>query len=72
MTVLHHSGPKAQIVLDDRPQPLWFTSVRDAISCTQSPEEPKNITTIYVNDMIDADWDNPGVDNRIDANRHGM
>lgn len=69
MTVLHHSGPKAQIILDDRPEPLWFTSVRDAISFTLSPEEPKNIVAIYVNDMTDADWDNPGVDNWIDANK---
>ena len=69
MTVLHHSGPKAQIILDDRLQPLWFTSVRDAISFTLSPEEPKNIAAIYVNDMSDADWDNPGTDNWIDANK---
>lgn len=68
MTVLHHSGPKAQIILDDRTEPLWFTSVRDAISFTLSPEEPKNIVAIYVNDMTDADWDNPGTDNWIDAN----
>jgi len=69
MTVLHHSGPKAQIFLDDRAEPLWFTSVRDAISFTLSPEEPKNISAIYVNDMTDADWDNPGVDNWIEASK---
>ncbi|MDH5387823.1 MAG: nitrous oxide reductase accessory protein NosL [Gammaproteobacteria bacterium] len=69
MTVLHHSGPKAQIFLDDQAEPLWFTSVRDAISFTLSPEEPKNISAIYVNDMTDADWDNPGVDNWIEASK---
>lgn len=69
MTVMHHSGPKAQVFLSDRAEPLWFTSVRDVIAFTLSPEEPKNITAIYVNDMTNADWDNPGIDNWIDANK---
>lgn len=67
MTVVNHSGPKGQIHLTDKPQALWFTSVRDTIAFTLSPEEPKNIAAIYVNDMSDADWDNPGADNWIDA-----
>lgn len=67
MTVLNHNGPKGQIILSDKEQALWFTSVRDTIAFTLSPEEPKNITAIYVNDMADANWDNPGVDNWIDA-----
>ncbi|MDH5612891.1 MAG: nitrous oxide reductase accessory protein NosL [Gammaproteobacteria bacterium] len=69
MTVVNHSGPKAQIILSDQAQALWFTSVRDAVAFTLSPEEPKNIAAIYVNDMTDADWNNPGVDNWIDANK---
>jgi copper chaperone NosL len=67
MTVLNHKGPKGQIILTDKKQALWFTSVRDTIAFTLSPEEPKNIAAIYVNDMSDANWDNPGVDNWIDA-----
>ena len=67
MTVLNHSGPKGQILLSDKTQALWFTSVRDTIAFTLSPEEPKNISAIYVNDMTGAQWDNPGVDNWIDA-----
>lgn len=66
MTVVEHKGPKGQIILMDE-KVLWFTSVRDTISFTLSPEEPKNIAAIYVNDMTDADWDNPGVDNWINA-----
>lgn len=69
MTVLNHSGPKGQIILSDKEQALWFTSVRDTIAFTLSAEEPKNIVAIYVNDMSDADWDNPGVDNWIDARK---
>jgi copper chaperone NosL len=69
MTVVNHHGPKGQIILSDKQQALWFTSVRDTIAFTLSPEEPKNIAAIYVNDMSDADWDNPGVDNWIDARK---
>ncbi len=69
MTVVNHKGPKGQIILDDKPQALWFTSVRDTIAFTRSPEEPKNIAAIYVNDMSAADWDNPGADNWIDAKK---
>lgn len=66
MTVVYHNGPKGQIILSDK-KVHWFTSIRDTISFTLSPEEPKNIAAIYVNDMSDADWDNPGLENWIDA-----
>lgn len=66
MTVLYHNGPKGQIILSDG-KVNWFTSVRDTIAFTLSPEEPKNIAVIYVNDMSQANWDNPGEDNWIDA-----
>ena len=69
MTVVNHHGPKGQIILSDKQQALWFTSVRDTIAFTLSPEEPKNIAAIYVNDMSNANWDNPGVDNWIDAKK---
>ena len=65
MTVVNHSGPKGQIILSDQTDAIWFTSVRD----TLSPEEPKNIAAIYVNDMADTDWDNPGADNWIAAEK---
>lgn len=67
MTVLNHSGPKGQIILTGKQEALWFTSVRDTISFTLSPEEPKNIAAVYVNDMSDAQWDNPGEENWINA-----
>ena len=66
MTVVYHDGPKGQIILNDG-KVLWFTSVRDTISFTLSPEEPKNIAAIYVNDMAEADWKKPGLNNWIDA-----
>ncbi|MCK5091671.1 MAG: nitrous oxide reductase accessory protein NosL, partial [Gammaproteobacteria bacterium] len=69
MTVVNHSGPKGQIILTDQQQALWFTSVRDTLSFTLSPEEPKNIAAIYVNDMTNANWDDPGADNWINARK---
>jgi len=69
MTVTDHSGPKGQILLTGQQQTLWFTSVRDTIAFTLSPEEPKNIAAIYVNDMTNANWDDPGADNWIDAHK---
>lgn len=59
MTVLDHKGPKGQVFLTDRPQPLWFTSVRDTIAFTMLPGEPKNIAAIYVTDIGHASWDQP-------------
>lgn len=67
MTVVNHSGPKGQVILTDREEPLWFTSARDTIAFSWSPEEPRNIAALYVNDMTNADWDNPGADNWIEA-----
>lgn len=68
MTVLDHEGPKAQIHLSGNPNPVWFTQVRDAVAFTRLPEEPKNYTAIYVNDMAKAEsWANPGTDNWIEA-----
>ena len=68
MTVLEHDGPKAQIHLTGNPFPFWFTQVRDAVAFMHSPEEPKNIAAIYVNDMGKAkSWKEPGFDNWIEA-----
>lgn len=65
MVVLDHPGPKAQIHLTGNPFPIWFTQVRDAVAFAQSPEESHGIAAIYVNDMADADWNDPGRGNWI-------
>ena len=39
---------------------MWFTQVRDAIAFTRLPEEPRDITAIWVNDMGRAtNWQAP-------------
>ncbi|MCF1464160.1 copper resistance protein CopZ [Agrobacterium vitis] len=68
MDVLEHAGPKGQIILDLIPEPIWFSSARDAIAFTMLPEEPKDIAAIYVSDMGKApSWEKPGAENFIDA-----
>jgi copper chaperone NosL len=57
---VEHPGPKAQIFLAGRVDPLWFTQVRDAIAFTRLPAEPRDISAIWVNDMGRAtNWEAP-------------
>ena len=67
MILLDHTGPKAQVHLPDEEEPVWFSSVRDAIAFTMLPEEPRNFTAIYVNDMGVARWEAPEPGTWIDA-----
>ena len=69
MIVIDHTGPKGQILLRHRTEPVWFTSVRDTIAFTLLPDEPRDIAAIYVNDMGTASWDRPGPDSWIDARK---
>lgn len=68
MNLMEHPGPKGQIILKDVIEPLWFSSVRDAVSFTLLPEEPKDVAAIYVSDMGKAQsWEQPGAENWIEA-----
>ncbi|PZR87198.1 MAG: copper resistance protein CopZ [Stutzerimonas stutzeri] len=70
MNVLEHPGPKGQIILASRLQPVWFSSARDTLSFTMLPEEAKDIRAIYVSDMGKAEsWEEPGAANWVDARR---
>jgi copper chaperone NosL len=69
MIVADHLGPKGQVLISGRAQPVWFSSARDTIAFTLLPEEPKNIAAIYVNDMGRASWDHPEADTWIDARK---
>lgn len=70
MNVLEHAGPKGQIILASRGEPVWFSSARDAFAFTMLPEEPKDIRAIYVSDMANApSWEEPGSTNWVDARK---
>jgi copper chaperone NosL len=65
MYVLEHEGPKAQLHLESRTAPFWFSQVRDLVTF---PDEPRDVAIAYVSDMGKAlSWTRPGEDNRIDA-----
>ena len=68
MIVLEHPGPKGQIILASRDEPVWFSSARDAFAFTMLPEEAKDVRAIYVSDMAKApSWDAPGAANWVEA-----
>ncbi len=70
MNVLEHPGPKGQIIVASRLDPVWFSSARDVFAFTMLPEEAKDIQAIYVSDMGKAEsWDNPGATNWVDARK---
>ncbi|WP_454674787.1 nitrous oxide reductase accessory protein NosL [Achromobacter pestifer] len=51
MALADHAGPKGQIFIQGRPDPVWFSSIKQVFAYTLLPEEPKAIAAIYVNDM---------------------
>ncbi len=67
MIVADHRGPKGQVFLKHRDDPIWFSSARDTIAFTMLPGEPKDIAAIYVNDMARANWDSPEPGTWIEA-----
>lgn len=68
MLLSEHPGPKGQIRLKSRDEPVWFSSARDTIAFTRIPLEPRDIAAIYVSDMARApSWEDPGPENWIPA-----
>ena len=57
MNLVEHDGPKAQIFIRDKPEPLWFSTVRQALAYNIMPDMPKGIAIIYVHDMSHAQSD---------------
>jgi copper chaperone NosL len=70
MSLFEHPGPKGQIFVADRKEPIWFASVRETFAFTMLPEEPKSIAAIYVSDMGKAtNWQRPEAGTWIDARK---
>lgn len=63
MIVADHEGPKGQVILQNKTDALWFSSVRDTLAYTRLPEEVDPVAAIYVSDLSRAQsWENPGAD----------
>ncbi len=70
MLLVDHEGPKGQIHLSSRSSPVWFSSVRDTVAFMRLPEEPRDITAVYVNDMGRArQWEQPEPGTWVEARR---
>ncbi|WP_188052079.1 nitrous oxide reductase accessory protein NosL [Azospirillum sp. Sh1] len=54
MNLADHPGPKGQILVKGEARPIWLSSVRDTFAFTMLPEEPKEISAIYVTDVAKA------------------
>ncbi|KQY99401.1 hypothetical protein ASD45_00250 [Pseudolabrys sp. Root1462] len=70
MLLAEHAGPKGQIFLKGRAQPIWFSSVSETVAFTFLPEEPAGVAAIYVNDMGHVEnWDRPKPGTWVEARR---
>jgi len=68
MRLAEHEGPKGQVYLASRSDPIWFSSVRDTIAFLRAPDEPRDIVAVYVNDMgRSASWQQPDRGAWVDA-----
>src|SRR5690606_25655652 len=68
MLLADHDGPKGQVHLASRAEPIWFSSVRDTIAFLRLPEEAKDVVAVYVNDMGKArQWEQPEPGTWVDA-----
>ena len=68
MSLQEHPGPKAQVFVEGRNAPYWFSSVHDMIAFTMVSVPRLPIRAIYVNDMGKAhNWDHPEPGTWIEA-----
>ena len=59
MTLKEHVGPKGQILLKGSSVPLWFTSVRDALTYVDQDLNESELAGFWVNDMGQGNWEQP-------------
>jgi copper chaperone NosL len=68
MTLAEHKGPKGQILPRGWEEPVWFSSVRDALTYVeQDIVSERELAGFWVNDMAQGTWDKPAPGSWIDA-----
>lgn len=68
MTLAEHKGPKGQILPRGWQEPVWFSSVRDALTyVAQDIVSERELDGFWVNDMGQGTWDKPAPGSWIDA-----
>lgn len=70
MALKEHPGPKGQLLLKGAGDPLWFSSVRDAlIYVDQDLPSESEIAGFWVNDMAQGTWETPAPGSWIEADK---
>ncbi len=69
MLIMQFPGPKGELFepVDGQPVARKFCSTRDLFAYYFQPENQHNVKEIYVHDMAQASWEQPGNDHLIDA-----
>lgn len=68
MTLAEHKGPKGQILPRGWQEPVWFSSVQDALTyVAQDIVSERELAGFWVNDMGQGSWDQPAPGSWIDA-----
>ena len=69
MKVLGWPGPKGQLFMQGSDQPLFFDNTVDLMRYLLHPDHKSRARQAYVQDMSQADWDQPDVAPWIDARK---
>lgn len=68
MGLSEHQGPKGQILPKGWTDPLWFSSVRDALTYVEMDlVSEREMAGFWVNDMGQGSWEKPAAGSWIDA-----
>ncbi|MCH2242982.1 MAG: nitrous oxide reductase accessory protein NosL [Aquabacterium sp.] len=59
MLLADYPGPKAQIHYADQKEPVFFCDTMELFSTLLAGEQARKVVAVYVQDMGQADWDEP-------------
>jgi len=59
MLLADYPGPKAQIHFSGAPKPTWYCDTVEMFNTLLRPEQVRPILAVYVQDMGQADWEQP-------------
>lgn len=69
MQVVGWPGPRGQLFLTSSDRPLFFDNTVDLMRYVLHPDHQSRVARVYVQDMSQADWDQPDVAPWIDAGK---
>jgi copper chaperone NosL len=70
MSLPEHEGPKGQIFLRGREQPIWLASIHEVFTYLEIElAQPHDLLAVYVNDMAQGTWEQPAAGAWIEAEK---